>query len=85
VSPLHPAREMLEKSLHGVDFEIAFGIDLKDFETCLSSALPQIRTFRSHFAGDDGSYQTVPLSSPRKMKKANPIYLSFGRQRSSPR
>jgi len=33
VSPLHPAREMTEKSLLGVDFENAFGIDLEDFVT----------------------------------------------------
>jgi len=33
MSPLHPAREMTEKSLLGVDFENAFGIDLEDFVT----------------------------------------------------
>jgi len=33
MSPLHPAREMTEKSLLGVDFENAFGIDLEEFAT----------------------------------------------------
>jgi len=33
MSPLHPAREVTEKSLLSVDFENAFGIDLEDFVT----------------------------------------------------
>ena len=64
VSPLHAAREVTETSLHGVEFENAFSIELEDFVTCTSCALPQIRAFRSQFAGHDGSYQAVPLGLP---------------------
>jgi len=61
VSPLHPAREMTETNLPVVEFENGFSIELEDFVTCTSCTLPEIRPFRSHFAGRDGSYQTVPL------------------------
>jgi len=61
--PGHPEHGRLSQTSGGVDFESAFGIELEDFVTRISSTLPQIRAFRSHFAGEDGSYQTVPLSS----------------------
>ena len=52
---------MKEKSLLGVKLANAFRIELEDFVTCTSCTLPHVRAFVSHFAGDDGSHQTVPL------------------------